>query len=233
MLIAGFQKMTLIDYPGKIATTVFTVGCNFRCPFCHNPETVIPSPESLRSFVGREGEFFAFLAKRKGMLDGVCITGGEPTVQRDIMPFIRRIKKMGFLVKLDSNGTNPEILEKIFHEGLADFVAMDIKNNPDRYSETAGVPVDTDRIAKSVRLVMESGIDYEFRTTVVPGIHTEEDFDGIAALIRGARAYYLQEYRDAIILDPTLKERMKGKTIDLDKIAERMKKSVKHVGIRR
>lgn len=233
MLLAGFQKMTLIDYPGKIATTVFTVGCNFRCPFCHNPELVELTPDTVSSFKDGEKTFFDFLENRKGKLDGVCITGGEPTVQKDIVPFIRKIKKMGFSVKLDSNGTRPEILEEVFRDGLVDYVAMDIKNGIDRYSETTRVEVNAENIKKSIRLIMGSGIPYEFRTTVVPGIHTEGDFDGIAKLIRGARAYYLQEFRDMTILDPRLKETAKGKAVDLEKAAERMRKAVKVVGIRK
>ncbi|HWQ60278.1 MAG TPA: anaerobic ribonucleoside-triphosphate reductase activating protein [Candidatus Fimivivens sp.] len=233
MLLAGFQKMTLIDYPGKIATTVFTVGCNFRCPFCHNPELVELSSEAMKTFKGKDMEFLEFLAKRKGILDGVCITGGEPTVQQDIVAFIRKIKKMRFSVKLDSNGTRPEILEEVFRDGLVDYVAMDIKNGIDRYSETTRVSVDTANIKKSIRLIMESGVPYEFRTTVVPGIHTEADFDGIARLIKGAQAYYLQEFRDMTILDPTLKEQVKGKMVDLEKAAARMRKAVKTVGIRK
>jgi len=225
--------MTLIDYPGKIATTVFTVGCNLRCPFCHNPELVEPTAEAVKTFKGGEKAFFDFLEKRKGILDGVCITGGEPTVQKDIVPFIRRIKEMGFVVKLDSNGTRPEILEEVFREGLVDYVAMDIKNGMDRYAETVRVTVDEEKIRNSIQLIMKSGVPYEFRTTVVPGIHTEEDFDGIAKLIRGARAYYLQEFRDMTILDPLLREQAKGKSVDLEKAAARMRKAVKTVGIRK
>jgi pyruvate formate lyase activating enzyme len=232
MLLAGFQKMTLIDYPGKIATTVFTVGCNFRCPFCHNPELVEPAPDAIKTFEKGEKTFFEFLEKRKGKLDGVCITGGEPTVQKDIVPFIRKIKKMGFSVKLDSNGTRPEILEEVFRDGLVDYVAMDIKNGIGRYSETTRVAVNEENIRKSIRLIMESGVSYEFRTTVVPGIHSEADFNGIAGLIKGARAYYLQEFRDMTILDPKLKDLAKGKTVDLEKAADRMRKAVKVVGIR-
>ncbi|NTW29890.1 MAG: anaerobic ribonucleoside-triphosphate reductase activating protein [Candidatus Moranbacteria bacterium] len=233
MLLAGFQKMTLIDYPGKIATTVFTVGCNFRCPFCHNPELVELTPDVVASFKDGEKTFFDFLENRKGKLDGVCITGGEPTVQKDIVLFIRKIKKMGFLVKLDSNGTKPEILEEVLRDGLVDYVAMDIKNGIGRYSETTRVAVNEENIRKSIRLIMESGVSYEFRTTVVPGIHTEKDFDDIAKLIRGARAYYLQEFRDMTILDPALRSLAEGKMVDLEKAAERMRKAVKTVGIRK
>jgi len=233
MLLAGFQKMTLIDYPGKIATTVFTVGCDFRCPFCHNPELVVPSAETLAEARGKDSEFFSFLATRQGKLDGVCITGGEPTLQKDILPFMRKIREMGFSVKLDSNGSNPDILSEAFREGLVDYVAMDIKNGPDRYAETVGVSVDIVKIRESIRLIMESGLRYEFRTTVVPGIHTEEDFEGIAELIDGAKEYYIQEFRDVKLLDPGLAKIAREGTVDLDAVARRMRKSAGHVGIRR
>ncbi|NTW15649.1 MAG: anaerobic ribonucleoside-triphosphate reductase activating protein [Candidatus Moranbacteria bacterium] len=233
MLLAGYQKMTLIDYPGKIASTVFTVGCNFRCPFCHNPELVDLAGVETAAFRGKDREFLDFLAKRKGKLDGVCITGGEPTVQPDIVPFMRAIRSMGFSVKLDSNGTRPEVLGEIFREGLADYVAMDIKNGIDRYAETVRVPVDESKIRESIRLIMESGIPYEFRTTVVPGIHTDDDFDGIADLIEGADAYYLQEFRDVKILAPELVALARGASVDLDRAAERMRRSVGTVGIRK
>lgn len=232
MLLGGFQKMTLIDYPGKIATTVFTAGCNFRCPFCHNPELVTLSPEDVAAYKGKEEEFFAFLGNRKGLLDGVCITGGEPTVQPDIVPFMRKIKGMGFLVKLDSNGMRPEILEEVFHDGLTDYVAMDIKNRPERYAETVGTEMDIEKIRKSVRLIMESGVDYEFRTTVVPGIHTEKDFDGIAKLIRGAKRYYLQTFRSGKILASDDDGFGKGDLPDLSEIRKNMGKYVCEVGIR-
>jgi len=165
MRLGGYQKLTLIDYPGKIATTVFTVGCSFRCPFCHNPELVLPdhfpAPNKM------EKEFFEFLKKRKGKIQGVCITGGEPTIQPDIIAFIKKVKKMGFLVKLDSNGTRPDILKKVIDGKLVDFIAMDIKNSLKKYSKTVGTKVDIERIKLSIELIMNSGIDYEFRTTVV------------------------------------------------------------------
>ncbi|PIP27219.1 MAG: anaerobic ribonucleoside-triphosphate reductase activating protein [Candidatus Moranbacteria bacterium CG23_combo_of_CG06-09_8_20_14_all_39_10] len=237
MILGGFQKLTLLDYPGKIATTVFTVGCSFRCPFCHNPELV-----DLRLAHNEESEkdFFDFLAKRKGKLEGVCITGGEPTIQPDIIEFIKKIKKMGFLVKLDSNGTRPDVLKKIFDQKLVDYVAMDIKNQPKKYLATAGV-VETqlnasmvDRIRISVNLIMNSMVPYEFRTTVVPGLHKEEDFDEIAKWINGAQNYYLQEYREEQkILDPNLKKKTKGQKIDLEKIEKKIKKNFGKMGIRR
>lgn len=234
MLIGGYQKLTLIDYPGKVATTVFTVGCNFRCPFCHNPELVIPERELVKQFKPIEKEFFAFLGKRKGKLDGVCITGGEPTLYPDLPDFIRRIKDMGFLVKLDSNGTNPGMLRRLFKEKLVDFVAMDIKNRHEKYAETVGLDaVDMDTIRESIALILESGKPYEFRTTVVPGLHEENDFDGIVDLVGGAMSYYLQEFRDFHILSPELREKVRGKTLDLDRIADNLKPHFGTVGVRR
>jgi len=242
MNIAGFQKLTLIDYPGKLATTVFTVGCSFRCPFCHNPELVLSKSLALgyprAKLLGEE--FFEFLKKRKGKLEGVCITGGEPTIQPDIIEFIKKLRKLGYAVKLDSNGTRPDVLKKVIDENLVDFIAMDIKNSRERYLETAGISiVETkhassllERVKLSVDLIMNSGVDYEFRTTVVPHIHREEDFLEIAEWISGARAYYLQEYRDMRILDESLRKKKKNK-IDLEKIVLQIKDKFGKVGIRR
>jgi len=231
MRLGGFQKLTLIDYPGKIATTVFTVSCSFRCPFCHNPELVLNS--DFPALNEMEKEFFEFLKKRKGKLEGVCITGGEPTIQMDIIEFIKKIREMGFLVKLDSNGTRPDVLKKIINQKLVDFIAMDIKNSPEKYSQTTGVKADIERIKLSVDLIMNSGIDYEFRTTVVPGIHSEKDFEKIAIWINGAKAYYLQEFRDLKILDPKIKKKIKGNNLNLEKIEKKIKKHFGKTGIRR
>lgn len=231
MLIAGFQKLTLIDYPGKLAATVFTFGCNFRCPFCHNPELI--KNFSAAGAQDMEKEFFKFLKKRKGKLQGVCITGGEPIIQPDLIDFIKKIKKLGFLVKLDTNGARPDVLKKILDLKLIDFVAMDIKNQLKKYSQTSGTKIDQDRIKLSINLIKKSGLPYEFRTTVVPGIHEEKDFDEIAQWLSGAESYFLQEYREGKILDPKLKKKTKGKKIDLEKIKNKIDKSFKKVGIRR
>ncbi|MFA7319318.1 MAG: anaerobic ribonucleoside-triphosphate reductase activating protein [Parcubacteria group bacterium] len=231
MTLGGYQKLTLIDYPGHIATTVFTVGCSFRCPFCHNPELV-----NLRLAHNTESEknFFAFLKSRQGKLDGVCITGGEPTIQPDIIEFIRKIKKLGFAVKLDSNGTRPDVLKKLIDQKLVDYIAMDIKSDIKNYDKLTGSKVDKDRIRLSVDLIMHSRVPYEFRTTVVPGLHAEKDFLKIAQWLRGAREYWLQEYReDFKILDQKLKKKTKGKTLDLDKIKKIIEKDFGMVGIRR
>lgn len=233
MLIGGYQKLTLIDYPGKVATTVFTVGCNFRCPFCHNPGLVEFPKWELAAYKAREKELFAFLDKRKGKLDGVCITGGEPTVQPDLLEFMAKIKKMGFLVKLDTNGSRPEIVKEVNKRNLADFFAMDIKNRMECYGETSGSNVAPERIRESIRLIRGSGVPYEFRTTVVPGLHEASDFKGVVELIDGAMSYYLQEFRDIHILSPELRERAKGKTIDLDAIAVSLRSHFGTVGVRR
>jgi len=231
MQIGGYQKLTLIDYPGKLATTVFTVGCSFRCPFCHNPELVIGPSSEVNNIT--EKEFFDFLKKRVGKLEGVCITGGEPLIQNDIIDFIKKIKKRGFLVKLDTNGTRPDTLKKIIDQGIVDYIAMDIKSSPKKYKSAAGLKADVKRVKLSVDMIMNSGINYEFRTTVVPGLHNYKDFDEISKWIKGAKYYYLQEYREMRILNPNLKKKTKGKSLDLKKIKNRIEKNFNKVGIRK
>ncbi len=231
MQIGGFEKFTMVDYPGKLATTVFTVGCSFRCPFCHNPELVSSIKYQVSSIA--EKEFFKFLEDRRGKLEAVCVTGGEPTIQPDIIEFIEKIKKMGFLVKLDSNGTRPDVLRNIINKKIVDYIAMDIKNTPEKYSQTVGVRVDIERVKLSVKLIINSGIDYEFRTTVVPGFHDEKDFDKIAEWIGGARAYFLQEFRDFKVLDLRIKEKTQGKKVDLEKIKKKIGGKFGKMGIRK
>jgi pyruvate formate lyase activating enzyme len=231
MVLGGYQKLTLIDYPGKLAATVFTVGCSFRCPFCHNPELVISSRSTVHNNK-TEKEFFKFLRTRKGKLEGVCITGGEPTIQSDLIDFIQKIKKLGYLVKLDTNGTRPDVLKKIISEKLVDFMAMDIKNNLEKYDNTCGTKADKERIKLSVDLIKNSGIDCEFRTTVVPELHTEKDFEKIAKWITGAKTYSLQKYQDSKIIDSKLRKRIKGKSLDLEKIKKNIEKHFGKVLIR-
>jgi pyruvate formate lyase activating enzyme len=232
MNIGGFQKLTLIDYPGKLATTVFTVGCSFRCPFCHNPELVLGASQDISVQKKTQKDFFDFLKKRQDKLQGVCITGGEPTIQPDIIEFIGKIKKLGFLVKLDTNGSRPDVLKKIIDLGIVDYIAMDIKNQLKRYDVTTGVKNDKERIKLSVEMIMKSSIPYQFRTTVVPGIHTQKDFLEIAKWISGAREFWLQKYEETKILDPNLKQKTKNKKIDLEKIKKSIEKNFGKVGIR-
>jgi len=194
MIIKGLQKTTLLDFPGKVACTVFTAGCNFRCPFCHNASLVI-SPDMSDTI--SEEEIFAFLKKRRGILDGVCITGGEPLLQRDIEDFIKKIRELGLAVKLDTNGAYPERLRSIIDKGLVDYVAMDIKNSKEKYALTAGADVDIEKISESVRILMESDVEYEFRTTVVRELHSPEDIQSIGEWIAGADRYFLQSFTDS------------------------------------
>ena len=192
-MISGLQKVTLLDFPGKVACTIFLSGCNLRCPYCHNSELVLP--QEKRKNVS-EDELFEFLVSRTGKLDGVCITGGEPTLHRSLPDLIRRIKKMGFLIKLDSNGTVPEMLEYIMREKLLDYVAMDIKNSPSRYAETCGANV-IEQVKKSVTLLKNGKIDYEFRTTVCHPFHLPDNMQEIGCWLRGAKRYYIQPFVDS------------------------------------
>lgn len=194
MNIKGLQKTTLLDFPEKLACTVFTGGCNFRCPFCHNASLVLNANE-VESI--SEEEFFKYISKRSGMLDGVCITGGEPLLCHDIEEFITRIRSYGLLVKLDTNGSFPQKLEALLNKGLIDYVAMDIKNSKDKYAITAGVDSFPENIEKSIDIIMSKAPDYEFRTTVVRELHTTQDIVNIAKRISSAKKYYLQSYVDS------------------------------------
>ena len=195
MKIYGLQKMTLLDYPGKVACTVFTGGCNFRCPFCHNAGLVESEADADTM---SEEEFLAFLQGRKGLLDGVAVTGGEPLMQPDLPRLLRGIKELGFAVKLDTNGSYPEKLQAVVAEGLVDRVAMDIKNCPDAYGETAGInDLDLTPVRQSVDFLLQGRVDYEFRTTVVSPFHTVKRIAAAAAWIQGAKAYFLQNFVDS------------------------------------
>lgn len=193
MKIHGLQKMTLLDFPGKVACTVFLGGCDMRCPFCHNTELI----DGTAPAVMEEEELLAFLKKRAGLLEGVAITGGEPLLRDDTIVLMEKIRDLGYPVKLDTNGTHPDRLRKILDRDLAAYVAMDIKNSPDRYAVTAGLEkLDLAPIRESVSLLMEGRTDYEFRTTVVAELHDADSFRGIGEWIRGARRYYLQKFTD-------------------------------------
>ncbi len=193
MNIHGLQKMTLLDFPGKVACTVFLGQCDFRCPFCHNFELVDGSAPAVMT----DEELFAFLRKRQGLLDGVAITGGEPCVHRDLPELLRRIRELGFAVKLDTNGNHPWLLRTILDEGLADYVAMDVKNSPAKYAETIGKErFSLAGVEESIHLIMESAPDYEFRTTVVEEFHDPQDFEEIGKMVRGAGRHFLQPFTD-------------------------------------
>ncbi len=194
MLISGLQKLTLLDYPGRVACTVFTGGCNFRCPFCHNAPLVLPERLARDS---SEEAVLAFLSKRRGVLDGVAVTGGEPLLHRDIGAFLEKVKALGFSVKLDTNGSFPDRLRALVSAGLVDRVAMDVKNSPALYEKTAGAAVDMAAIARSRDFLLSGAVDYEFRTTVVKGLHTKESLMDAARWIRGAKEYYLQQFKDS------------------------------------
>ncbi len=193
MIISGLQKLTLLDFPEKTACTIFTYGCNFRCPFCHNALLVT---EKMTDIIP-EDEIFSFLRKRSGILDGVCITGGEPTNQKDLISFMKKVKELGYLIKLDTNGYNPDMLESILKDGLADYVAMDLKNSLEKYSLTAGINTDTEKIKRSIELIKNSSVDYEFRTTVVKELHFDEDIEKICDLAGKASKLFLQQFKDS------------------------------------
>ena len=193
MLIHGLQKMTVLDYPGHVACTVFLGGCDLRCPFCHNFELADGSAPAVMD----DSELLAFLRKRQGLLDGVAVTGGEPCLRKDLPALLRKVKELGFLVKLDTNGFHPAVLKEILDEKLADYVAVDIKNSPAKYALTSGVgSVDLDALKESIALLKASGIQYEFRTTVVKEFHEDSDFHAIGELIKGAGNYYIQCFTD-------------------------------------
>lgn len=198
--LAGLQKTTFIDYPEKIACIVFTQGCNFRCGYCHNPE-LFENKEPVLSVPA----FFEFLNKRKGKLDGVVITGGEPTLHdKDLIEFIKEVKSLGFLVKLDTNGTHPDVLQELLNENLLDYIAMDIKAPLAKYKTITQTDIDTKIIKKSIDMIMNSGVDYEFRTTIVKSQLSVEDLRQIGELIQGAKRYYMQKFLATKILDETL-----------------------------
>jgi len=195
MKIGGLQKLTLLDFPGHTACTVFTVGCNLRCPFCHNSDLVFGNVDTKYC---TEDDVFSLLEKRKGVLDGVCITGGEPLLNGDIVDFISDIKSKGFSVKLDTNGFLPHKLKELIEKKLLDYVAMDIKNSEEKYGITVGIDkIDISGVKESIKLLNTSGIDHEFRTTAVKEFHTTDDFVKIAEMIKGADKYFIQNFVDS------------------------------------
>ena len=193
MIISGMQKLTLVDYPGHTACLIFTQGCNFRCPFCHNRDLVIGTDNSNKI---DEQVLFDYLDKRKGLIDGVCISGGEPLLQKDIKLFIKKIREKGYKIKLDTNGSKPEVLQDLIESNLVDYVAMDVKNIFSKYDETIGCKSNLEDIKKSISILKSSNIDYEFRTTIAKELHSLEDIRGILEYLGNDVKYYLQNYNE-------------------------------------
>ena len=227
-MIHGFNKTTLLDYPGHLAATIFLGGCNFRCPFCHNASLVL-APNS-QPIISKE-EVLSTLRKRIGILEGVCITGGEPSLYPGLIDLIKEIKDLGFLVKLDTNGTNPNTIKYLLESNLIDYIAMDIKNCKEKYSLSSGIKNTViDKISESISLLINSNIDYEFRTTVVKNLHDASDFIKIGEWIEGANAYFLQAYRDS---EDIIKKGLSGHSLDeLKEFKEIVSPYVKEVSIR-
>jgi len=224
MKIAGFQKFSLIDYPGKISAIIFTQGCNFRCPYCHNPELVNPK---LFTDTLDEDSILSSLRKRFGKLDGVVITGGEPLLQHNLIEFVEKVKEMGYLVKLDTNGSYPENLERLLAKNLIDYIAMDVKAPFEKYCDIVRVNVCTEKIMESITIILNSNIDYEFRTTVVKALLTKDDLICIAKLIRGAKRYVLQKFVMSKILDKSFASNAECFSEDeLNTIKDKVKKYV-------
>lgn len=228
MIFGGIEKCTLIDYPGKTACMVYTVGCNFRCPYCHNPELV----DETSPVVVTEEEVLAFLDTRKGLLDGIVITGGEPTIHDGLLPFMEKVKAKGFLVKLDSNGTRPDMIKDAIKRNIVDYIAMDIKSPIAKYSAITARPVDIDAVRESIELLMTSPVEYEFRTTIVKALLSEEDIVQIGREIQGAKRYYLQAFVPTKILNPQLKKKVSYSTEELEELCNKIKPYVTHCAIR-
>jgi pyruvate formate lyase activating enzyme len=243
MIIGGLEKLSLIDYPGKVAAIVFTSGCNFRCQFCYNPLLVRPKRlDDVKNTAGRlhgideeifpglyrEDDFFLFLENRRGKLDGTVITGGEPTLHDDLPEFIGKIKSLGYEVKLDTNGTNPEMLREILDEKLVDYLAMDLKGPKKKYQEITGVELNFQKIEESVKMIMESGLPYEFRTTVVPGLLDKNDIAEMGEIISGASQWYLQKFKaDTELVNSELEGKKAYSDVEMDEMTDIGKQYVK------
>ncbi len=228
--LKGIQKTTLIDYPGVIASTIFLGGCNFRCPYCHNP-TLVTGAGALPDISVEE--MLAYVAGRKNLIDGICITGGEPTLFDELPDFIRKLKIIGYKVKLDTNGARPEMLEKLLNEGLLDFVAMDIKAPRERYAEAAGCPVDLALIDRSIELLKAGKVPYELRSTIVPRFFKETDIEPLGLWLQGATCYYLQRFEKTVpLLDPKFADEPSYLLKDLERFAVILRKYIKQVAVR-
>lgn len=231
-VIGGIQKTSLVDFPSKVAAIVFTQGCNFRCGYCHNPSLISKSHFELDSESFTKEKFFSFLKNRIGKLDGVVITGGEPTLQSGLYDFIKEIKQMRFEVKLDTNGTNPKIIEHLIKDNLLDYIAMDIKAPIEKYDLITCVNTNKDNILKTIELIKNSKVDYEFRTTVLKSQLSYENFDQIGHMIEGAKRYYLQKFVPAEILDKKLVTEVTYSNEEFKTICENLKKYIEFVDYR-
>ena len=230
MLIGGLQKTSLLDYPGKLSAIIFTVGCNFRCPFCYNPELVT---RINKKNIITQLEIFNFLKKRNKTLDAVVITGGEPTQHQDLPKFIKKIKGLGFLIKLDTNGTHPKILKELISHKLIDYIAMDIKAPLPKYSQVVNIKMKTSQIKKSIKLIINSGLPYEFRSTLLPAFHSKDDLVKMAKLIKGAEKYYLQKFIPTGSLNNQEFNQLKSFTSkQMKELAKACQQYVKKCGVR-
>ncbi|MEJ6950566.1 anaerobic ribonucleoside-triphosphate reductase activating protein [Natronospora cellulosivora (SeqCode)] len=230
MKITGFQKTSLIDYPGHIVSIIFTQGCNFSCPFCHNPE-LINNYNSKDEYFPME-YIYSFLSKRKGLIDGISITGGEPSLQENLYQFIQTVKSMDLKVKLDTNGSKPAIIKELITDKLIDYIAMDIKGPLKKYKNIINREVNTDYILESITAIKKSSLDYEFRTTVVPGIHNTNDFQEIASLLNGSKKYFIQNFKSGNTLDPNLMNKNEFPHSKLKEFKNLVQGSIKYVKIR-
>lgn len=231
-VIGGIQKTTLVDFPNKVAAIVFTQGCNFRCGYCHNPTLLSKSHSELDSESFTKENFFAFLKTRIGKLDGVVITGGEPTLQSGLYDFIKGIKQMGFEVKLDTNGTNPDVVERLINDNLLDYIAMDIKAPLEKYDLITSTNINKDNILQTVKLIKNSTVDYEFRTTIIKSQLSFDDFEKIGQMIKGAKRYYLQKFVSSEILDKSLKNAKTYTGQEFETLCQNLKKYVEFVDYR-
>lgn len=230
MIIGGLLKSSLVEYPGKISAVIFTVGCNFRCHYCHNPELVNPELTPPEKYT--ESQILDFLEKRRGKLDAVVITGGEPLIHPDIYHFISKIKKKGFLIKIETNGSKPELLKKLIQENLLDYIAMDIKAPPEKYEIVSGVKIEFERIFQSIKLIMSSCTPHEFITTYAKQFLTPDDIISIAQIIEGAQTYIIQRMHTLKTLNTSLIKPCEYAQDELEKLKEQVSRYVKHCKIR-
>ncbi len=229
MRIGGLQKVSLIDYPGKIAAAIFTQGCNFRCPYCHNPDLI---PPESRGDLFPVAEVLAFLEKRRGRLDGVVLTGGEPTLQPGLPEFLETVRAMEYPVKLDTNGSNPAVLERLLGRGLIDYVAMDLKAPEEKYGLFSGPAVPFSRISKTMDLIRQSGVPFEFRTTVVPSLLSEEDLLAVADTLAPADRFVLQRFVPSRTLDPRLAAEKGPSAEEITRLAKTLSRNGRTILVR-